>query len=480
MKALLISFIVLVLLLIFFHTRGTISHDEGYILQSSLKLYEGQIPYRDFHFVYTPGSIFLTALSFLIFSPSILSSRILMIIISLLSSLLVYKTTLLATKNKLYGFLATLTYIAWGPTHVNFAWPVMFCIPVGLALCFFLLKFISNQKDRYLFFAGSSTFIMFLFKQNFGVAAILASIIFFLCYKNSRKLNSILSFLYGFVWSAILFAFYLLSTKSLVSFINDMYLFTFWRIIIQEDLNTKFFYYDTFVKSVGRFFIYLLPLITSVATIIIILLRKRYYLLFIPFFIFAFYFLGIRPTTDYIHLTPLLSLIGISMVLFLRFNTSSALRFGTFFLILIIIALGFQTALFKGYYRWDEPLINHNVFYKHSRVNIFVSNKTNNDLSKFLSVINHNSVKDDYILINSYNPLYYFVSNRSEPTKHNYLTHDVNSTLYDYSVIVALSQKKIPLVFIPKNSRESINIYIKTHYFYIDSFGDFEAYGQNR
>ena len=30
---------------------------------------------------------------------------------------------------------AVLLYVFWGPGHINFAWPVMFCIPLGILMC---------------------------------------------------------------------------------------------------------------------------------------------------------------------------------------------------------------------------------------------------------------------------------------------------------------------------------------------------------
>lgn len=470
--------LVLLLILVFFHTRGVITHDEGYILQSSLRFLNGEIPYKDFHFAYTPGSIFLTSLSFLLFSPSILSSRILMILISLITSVLIYRTIFLSTRNKLYSFLAVFMYIAWGPTHINFAWPVMFCIPLGILVCYLFLKFIETPKERFLFLAGITVFLLFLFKQNFGVAGIVATFLFFLTYRKAQTLSTFLTFAYGFIWSGILFSLYLFVTNSFVDFFNDLYFFTFNRILIQGGLDTPFIFYDIPLKTFARALLYLSPLIASIASIALIIIRRRYILLFISAFVLSFYIVGIRPTTDYIHLVPLLSLIGIPLVFFLRFNTFSTIRIVTIVGIIGLTGLGFYTALFKGYYRWDEPLFFHSTFYSDSRVNIFVSDKTKNDFSKFINVIDANSKKGDYILINSYAPMYYFISKRLEPTRNNYVTYDVNRGRYEYEVILALSRKHIPLIILPKQSIEPINAFIKSTYTYLDSFGDYEVYKQ--
>ncbi len=137
--------IILLPILIFFHTRGIVTHDEGYIIYSAEKVLNGLVVYRDFDFVYTPFSIFLTSLSFKLLGTTVLSSRILMIILSIASSFLIYKTVILATRNKFYATLAVSIFIAWGPNHLNFAWPVMFSIPASLVVCYLLLKFLETR-----------------------------------------------------------------------------------------------------------------------------------------------------------------------------------------------------------------------------------------------------------------------------------------------------------------------------------------------
>ncbi len=112
-------------ILIYFHLHGIVIGDEGHILLSSEKILSGMLPYRDFDFDYTPLSIFLTAFSFKALGASVLSSRILMIGLSLLSSLLIFKIVHYSTKNRLYSTLATLLFVSWGPPHINFSSPII-------------------------------------------------------------------------------------------------------------------------------------------------------------------------------------------------------------------------------------------------------------------------------------------------------------------------------------------------------------------
>src|SRR5260370_5071902 len=81
---------IFVFLLIFFHIRGVIYNDEGYILNSALRILHGQVPYRDFDFAYTPLSIFTTAIFLKIFGVSVFSGRFASFTISLLSAFAMY------------------------------------------------------------------------------------------------------------------------------------------------------------------------------------------------------------------------------------------------------------------------------------------------------------------------------------------------------------------------------------------------------
>ncbi|MDO8269608.1 MAG: glycosyltransferase family 39 protein [Candidatus Levybacteria bacterium] len=461
-------------------TRGVVTHDEGYILHSAEKIFDGQIPYRDFHFVYTPLSIFLTWISFVIFQPSILSSRILMILIALLSSGLIFKTIMYATKNKLYATIAVLTFVSWGPTHINFAWPVMFAIFTAFLFSFLLLKFTDSRKSRYLFLAGIAAFFVFLAKQNFGIAILIPSAIFF-SIKHARSLKYTLPFIYGYLWGIIFFAVYLLATGSFAPFLYDLYDFTIKRIFINESLTTNFIYKDTLIVMLSRTAFYLLPLALSLAAFILLFLRRRFHLLFLPATVAVFYIVGIRPTTDYTHLVPLLSLCGIPLALYLRFNIQSTIRMLILIFTFTFIFLGFNTALFKGYYRWDTPLTKHNNFSSNPKINIFLNDKFYNEFKELQNIADTYTATDDYIFVNSYNPLLYFVMNRKEPTKNNVLATEIDPQQYYDEALGNLVAKQIKIVILDHKSLNNLPIkkYIENNYRFDKTIQDFDIYLRN-
>jgi hypothetical protein len=461
-------------------TRGVVTHDEGYILWSSEKLLNGLLPYRDFHFVYTPLSLFLTSLTFAILKPSILSSRLLMVIINLVTSWLIFKTVFLSTKNKIYATLALLIFVAWGPTHINFSWPVMYAIFTGTATCYLLMKFIETRREMYLFAAGIMTFTVFLSKQNFGVVMLFPLISFFII-KHARNLKFVLSFIYGYSWAFIFFVIYLLQTDSVGSFINDFYVFTIQRIVINSGLTTSFIYHDSVLNMVLRTGIYLVPIVLSLSSFVLLFIRRRFHLLFIPVFVSSFYIVGIRPTTDYIHLAPLMSLIGLPLALYFRYNIQTTVRIILFVFSFTFILLGFQTALFKGYYRWDSPLIEHNVFFKDPKVNIFLNEKFADEFKQLIEITNKNSREGDYILVDTYNPMIYFIIRRAEPTKHNFLSTGVSPAVYYNEVKGNLIAKKVKVIFMGNNALNALPIknYIIKNYHFEKTIQDFDVYVRN-
>src|SRR3989344_756811 len=171
------------LVLIFFFNRGFAYYDEGFILHAAQRILQREIPYKDFDLIYTPGTIFLTAAAFKIFGESILTGRILALLLGLLTSCLVYQVCFRATKNNLGSFLAVLLYLAWGPAHINFPWPSMFALTAGLTV----LSFLPNY-----FMVGIMTAVVFLMKQNFGIAVFLTMLIQIGLMKQMRQLISFL------------------------------------------------------------------------------------------------------------------------------------------------------------------------------------------------------------------------------------------------------------------------------------------------
>lgn len=471
----------------YFYNRGFAYYDEGYILHASQRIGYGEVPYKDFEFIYTPGSIYLTWIIFKIFGESILSGRLLVLATAIFTSLLIYKIlNYLVLKNKknrrLYPhkmikpfyFLAILIYLAWFPTHTNFPWPVVFVYPAGLAMTYLLIK-------RDCFFAGLISFVVFIFKQNFGAAALLTGLFYFITVEKSLK--TFFKFTLGFCTGLAVFIIYLFFTKSLFPFINYFYLSTY-NIVLKGALSTGF-------PSGAKILIYLSPGLISLAALLVS--KKNNESRISAFYSLSFYLFGIRPTSDYVHLAPLIGTTGIPLIIILIFLSSSLTtffrkssiwkksqntdsknvaisraRFVIIFIMLIFTFFGFFTALYKNYYRWDSPLIKEIYYISNPRVKIFVDAKMSQVISAFTPIVNKKSSKNDYIFSYFYAPMFYFLLNRKNPTSYISLNENTLSQYQEETLINVLEQKKTKFIITQRKevewNKSLIYEYIKKDY----------------
>jgi len=467
-------FLFIPILLLFFLTRGVVLYDEGYILHYSERLFQGQLPYRDFHFVYTPASLFLTALSFKLFGVNILASRILMMLIAVLSSWLVFSIVKRVIQNSYLSYSAALLFIVWGSIHVNFSWPVIYALLASLLSIFFLLTPPKQHVSRNILLSGIFVFVTFLCKQNFGPMIFLCLLPYFYFLKKQR-VKSFLIFSGGLFTAGFLFLMFLSLTHSLQGFINDMYEFTIRRILYDRDLTTPFLYKDTFIKTSGRAFIYLLLPLSSIYAMRLLYVSKKREFLFVPLFVLGFYFVGIRPTTDYIHLVPLLSLLGLSLSTIITFSKNGATILLTQACIILCIIAGLYTALFKGYYRWDSPLILHSHSVNLPKAKVKMNRESSIELTSIVTRIQSESQKNDAIYVHYYAPLLYFLSDRKALSGYDFLENDVDFMKYQKVTIAAIEKEQLKIVVTNTSTDDNTPFmhYLKSHYKILDSVGNF-------
>lgn len=436
--------IVILPLLIYMHTRGLVYSDEGYILNSAQRVLDGQIPYRDFHFVYTPGAIYVTVLSFILFGQSILAERVMSIALSLSTLFIIFLLLKSITKKYTLIFSGLLAYAVWGPMHINFLLPVMLAIFTGIFNCYFLLIGIDKKKSIFYFFAGVTTVITFLFKQNFGIGILLSSLFFFylLEQKRTKKLSL---YICGIIVASIVFIAYLVATHSLFAFVDDFKVYTLQRIVIDKTLDTPFIYSHGLINTVSKTILYTLPFLASlVAGLYALKYKKKYF--FLAIFSCVYYVLGIRPTTDYVHLVPLLAVAGIPLVLISELSQTTLVKKISVIILAMFILLGLYTAFFKGYYRWEEPLIRQNYFSNNSRVRIWISKPDLMETEELLNYLGNKIKKGDYIFINNYNPMLYFMSGYRNPTKFDLLSFSKTDLPHKDEIIKDLKTKGVEII----------------------------------
>lgn len=477
-KVILIFFLLLLIMfLCLFYTRGFMLHDEGYILHAAQRILDGEIPYKDFDIVYTPGAPFVTAFFFKLFGEKIIVARLGSLVFVLGSVIVLYRLFALFSKRIIIRLLPVAVYISWLPIHLNFSWPAVYAVFFGITTFYFLALGRKEKRKSYYFLAGISTVATVLFKQNFGLATFITVLTSFMLDRSIRTITFIVSFLKGIGITSFFFLFYLVSTSSLYPFIYASYYYLIQKISIEGVVNTPFIYHDQLITMMLRTAFYLVPFIMPIIGIVISFKYKKE-LVFLHVFVLLFYLFGIRPITDFIHLIPLLALSGISLTSLLIGIKNKLLRIGLYLFSVLLISIGIYTAVFRGYYRWESPIMYHNR-YLNNRIGIFVDEKYFYQVSQLKSYVSLQTNPDDYIYVNYYYPSLYFILNRKNPTRFIYLSSDVIDHKNGNEIIESLKAKNVKLVLTHSafnNSQTNVFQFIQKHYPKKKQIGDFIAW----
>jgi hypothetical protein len=202
-----------------------------------------------------------------------------------------------------------------------------------------------------------------------------------------------------------------------------------------------------------------------------------------------FYLFGFRPVTDYVHLTPLLSLSGIPLLILItaiptikQYNNSFKKLFPMLFTscFLLLTAIGLWSSLFFGYYRWSPPLIRQNTFVTNPRVNIWTDEGTQQQIQTVTNLLNKYSKPNEEVFLNYYAPMAYFISDKRNPTRYDYTGLPKE---YQSDIIQTLEQKEIRTVlsfYLNKNDKSIIGEYIRSNYRMVERTAEYEVWGRRQ
>jgi hypothetical protein len=159
--------------------RGWVPHDEGTIAQSADRALEGQLPHRDFDELYTGGLTYLNALAFRLFGENLLAPRVMLFLFFLAWVPSVFWIASRFT-SALGAAATTLLAVAWSVPNYSAAlpsWYNLFFATFGIAS---LLLYLDTNHRKWLFVAGVSCGISFLFKLSgiYFAAGVLLFLVF--------------------------------------------------------------------------------------------------------------------------------------------------------------------------------------------------------------------------------------------------------------------------------------------------------------
>ena len=149
--------------------------DHGRDLYAFAATLDGQRPYIDYWWVYGPLMPYFYAFLFYLFGMTIHTIIIGKLILLLIAALFFYLALSKATAPE-WGLIGTLFFVLFQPDFF-FTYNHIGGLTALLAVFYFLISYLYNQEDKYLNGILISAFVLCLIKINFGVVALLASLI---------------------------------------------------------------------------------------------------------------------------------------------------------------------------------------------------------------------------------------------------------------------------------------------------------------
>lgn len=431
--------------------------EEGYIVNASDLFLKGLIPYRDFDFAYTPLSIFITSLTFQIFDVSLISSRILVLTILLTSSILIFKIIVLATRNKIYALFTSLIFTIFTSLFINYPSPILFGYFTGFSAMYLLMKFLETRQKTFLFPAGFLSFVAFLAHQGFGLAIFVSITIFFFV-KNSRHFSYISNFVYGYLWGLILFVIYLLATNSFAGFVKHLF-----------SLEYSFQYIASDAGALSNPSIPLLIIVLHIFTFIIILSRRRFHLIFLQVFATTILILNFTSPNYMI----LISLIGISLSLSIRYSISTNARTLFYLSFITIISWG----LVAFYIRFNN--LENFTFVNNPKVLIFADKEWVEKTNLITKAKAKFGIDNDEIFIASDNTLLYFWLDITTPTF--LVGNSIENSEVENEIIGYLVAKDIEMLIVDHKTTLSSKLknHITKYYYQNKKYGNFDILIKN-
>jgi hypothetical protein len=232
-----VVFLVAYLLLFAGMNRRPGMYDEGIVLTGAMRVAAGQIPHRDFYFIYGPAQPYILAGLFKIFGPSLLEERLFDLLIKALVVTSVYAIVLAYCRKSIAVFISILT-VLWIFSISEFG---LATTPVSLlnlvSSAILLPLFTGPVLTRRMLAAGALTGMASLFRYDTGIALmaihlLVISIAVYLRSKDTSRDSGLRSYasavwpyMLGFALLTVPAAIYYLSVASAAPLLHDILLY---------------------------------------------------------------------------------------------------------------------------------------------------------------------------------------------------------------------------------------------------------------
>ena len=216
----------------FVSTQVPLMADYTYFFENAYRIYLGQLPYRDFILVLTPGTYAIGALIMKIGGLSIFYQTLYCAVITVLTVLVTYNSLQYISKYKNVNILLLLPFLFSG--HVMYAFPSYDINAVFFALLSVNIYLRLQKKTSFplyaYFFVGTLFALPFLFKQNLGILFLavfsLFTSIHIYCIDAKNRLRKLSLLFAGSFIVLLSFWMYLALTHSVNAFLYQAFIFS--------------------------------------------------------------------------------------------------------------------------------------------------------------------------------------------------------------------------------------------------------------
>ncbi|MCL5113739.1 MAG: hypothetical protein M1372_01040 [Patescibacteria group bacterium] len=434
-----------------FANKGLVFLDEGYFLHSAERIFNGQVPYRNFSLQYGPTFFYILAFLFKAFGPSILIGRLFTVFICVLIIAIAFWNLNKLKVSLDVIIISFLSLVSFGYPLINIPNIMWANVLLAFLLVLTYIYWLPQGRYRYIVAIGIFLALSLSFKQNFGVAfIILFNFLLFWGRKESlqQKMKNFLILQEIWISTTLIWVYYFFlrnNIQGLFDFINFSKRFTQTIVFSYPPINFIF-------KPTGIFKLlpYYLPVLLLFTVLIMWFKRDK------DFKIIAFsstavigFFVSIYPQSDLLHSYPFLGMVLIS---FLLLPIKKKKQFFLRITVAVMVLMGFYLTLFTKSYRYENYYYRYDTYLDLPRTQgIMITKKDSKDIIKVAKFIESETKKDDYIFAYPYSPLFYFILNRPNPSR-DALYFLPNWHFYDDETIIAeLEQKKVKYVITQGN-----------------------------
>tara|TARA_Y100000389_G_scaffold147784_1_gene146755 strand:+ start:3579 stop:5573 length:1995 start_codon:yes stop_codon:yes gene_type:complete len=199
-------------------------HDLAYFLSNSLRIFNGQIVYKDFIEVHSPGSYYISVYLFKIFGINYLPTYLWMFVVNIISTFCIYKIIQSLTISKNLKVAGVVGFALLGPysffSQIWYDSDSLFFLILNIYILQLNIK--KNNSNTIYFISGILSFIPFFFKQNIGVVTVFALNIWILFLYKSIFRNK-MYFFFGQISALSIFLINLVRSNSL----DDWFFYNF-------------------------------------------------------------------------------------------------------------------------------------------------------------------------------------------------------------------------------------------------------------